>query len=1288
MATYPQGITSFIPSYQPFQLDWNVLSRNLQLKQTKYDQNWNQINNVYSRLYEAQVSNPESQKVKDNLLKEIDFNVRRITGLDLSLKQNVAQAEQVFKPFYQNANFVADIVKTSQYNTEMSKGKGFATSKNKAEQDMYWGGGLQYLQNKMDEFKSLPFNELSGFENFQYVPYVDTDKVMREIQKEMGNVKVMQRNGSYWVTTQNGELLKEPLQDRFRQALASDPRVMDVYRVEAYNAGEANIKNKMSQDANLNREAAEKLYINEELQPLIEAQQRRLEKTISDKEVVQKKIDSLKLKSKNNATPEVDSALVQYEKYLSDLQQLEDINTANLESLKGNATSTGNTEGGSGIDPNDLDRLRYGIDLNVAGKFLESDILSTAEAMSIANFEQTYKVDDIAKIAYTKNAELMNYQKKKFIDAAAKAGMFPYLSTNEKGDPRYFEWADENKREEKEIAKKKLDAEIKKGLETGSYVPDENGIPRLNEKKHAVQSMNVQGATPGDVNRADQEALMDQNVANAKAEVVEGLGDLLTVMDQMLDNGTASPDEVHSILGSFQDVGSAEYVNYQKVKEMYDSGEIRNQEAYELLRALNQSTYQTQIEKEAGVDLTTSTDISNQSNTSEVQKRIQKLKEKNEAEYPWRGGVNQAGMPFYDEAGLLIGTDANAQTQSMRKQFYDMSDEEKLAYVKQQLKPSLTPLFGETKVNPQGVFLAGIAEKISDSQGYMSVGLENNLIDGKETGDFTNKKQEDFINFDLGLILDNYKTFVQENNALMSDEQKAKNIKIYNLVSDFEDYKDVAYQTYLANVKRTQEEQALLKDYALKVGGNMADRVSLLKEFDPDLGKWRDVTFEEYARKVKNVYSPQEMVPTNNLTLTGMAQDFMKGWGPVAAGTAWMHAASPATLGAPTIISQATAVGAGLVTMLVPAIFDGAEDLANTFYYKDDGEIFIHGMNREREMNAFYGAEDLITLKGRGNNLRHEYNAYMAELQRIYKDQEIKTPIPGVRTFIDAKTKGSGVGDLTVSTPAIEVDPDIPTAMPTKMFLSELQPILRSLEVKANQAGNDLNDVSVYGVSQADFEKTTDEFGGDEVADLANLIITDLTDYPSKNDGYKVKEFKIGVSPLSKDSAKEGAIIIWPNESFLDQKLKILFPEADQKTKRENLKAQVLQQSQGLAISVPVDVVKNTELYKSQSMSTIVQAINNDSRGYRDYYSSEPGYMLRFTPIGIGSENSMQVTHYFPVYDIVTGEQTIQENIVEKAVLGRNVHDYKNHFMTEVVPAYARQNAARYQQYKAQSKAE
>ena len=167
MAKYPQGITSFIPTYQPFQLDWNVLAKNVQLKQTRYDQNWQQLNNVYGALYNADVSNPESQKVKDGLLKQIDFNVKRVTGMDLSLKQNVTQAQQVFKPFYENPNLMADVVRTSEYKKAMGYGKGLSTSKNKDERAMYWDGGLNYLGNKMEEFKAMPFNQLSSAGNFE-----------------------------------------------------------------------------------------------------------------------------------------------------------------------------------------------------------------------------------------------------------------------------------------------------------------------------------------------------------------------------------------------------------------------------------------------------------------------------------------------------------------------------------------------------------------------------------------------------------------------------------------------------------------------------------------------------------------------------------------------------------------------------------------------------------------------------------------------------------------------------------------------------------------------------------------------------------------------------------------------------------------------------------------------------------------------------------------------------------------------------------------------------------------
>ena len=94
MATYLQGVTDFIPDYQPFQPDYNFYANALQTKQTQYDSNWKQLNNLYGQLYSADLTHGDNIKKKDELLKQIDFNLKRVSGLDLSLEQNVNQAMQ------------------------------------------------------------------------------------------------------------------------------------------------------------------------------------------------------------------------------------------------------------------------------------------------------------------------------------------------------------------------------------------------------------------------------------------------------------------------------------------------------------------------------------------------------------------------------------------------------------------------------------------------------------------------------------------------------------------------------------------------------------------------------------------------------------------------------------------------------------------------------------------------------------------------------------------------------------------------------------------------------------------------------------------------------------------------------------------------------------------------------------------------------------------------------------------------------------------------------------------
>ena len=47
MATYLQGVTDYIPQFQPYQPDLNLYANVLQTKQTQYDTAWKSINKIY-----------------------------------------------------------------------------------------------------------------------------------------------------------------------------------------------------------------------------------------------------------------------------------------------------------------------------------------------------------------------------------------------------------------------------------------------------------------------------------------------------------------------------------------------------------------------------------------------------------------------------------------------------------------------------------------------------------------------------------------------------------------------------------------------------------------------------------------------------------------------------------------------------------------------------------------------------------------------------------------------------------------------------------------------------------------------------------------------------------------------------------------------------------------------------------------------------------------------------------------------------------------------------------------
>ncbi len=114
MATYLQGVTDYIPEFQPFQPDLNFYANVLQTKQTQYDTNWKALNKIYGQYFYSDLSREDNIQIKDELLKNIDFNLKRISGLDLSLEQNVEQAAQVFKPFYEELRGIMAVMAAHQ----------------------------------------------------------------------------------------------------------------------------------------------------------------------------------------------------------------------------------------------------------------------------------------------------------------------------------------------------------------------------------------------------------------------------------------------------------------------------------------------------------------------------------------------------------------------------------------------------------------------------------------------------------------------------------------------------------------------------------------------------------------------------------------------------------------------------------------------------------------------------------------------------------------------------------------------------------------------------------------------------------------------------------------------------------------------------------------------------------------------------------------------------------------------------------------------------------------------
>jgi hypothetical protein len=262
MSTYIQGVTDYIPELQPFQPDLNFYSNVMQIKQTRYDDAKNKINDLYGSLLYADMTNPENIKRRDNYFKVIDQDIKKISGLDLSLQQNVDQALNVFKGFHDDKYMPTDMAWTKKYKAAVGKHNMLknCTDPKKCGDMIAWDEGLQELEYKREAFAKAGLEETLNMEAPSYTGYFNWKPGAMKFAKEQGmSITKDKSTGKFIVRNKNGELIKNGMETLLTTVYGDNPRI------SANNYTKAFVTRKNTIKANAamygSEEEAEKMYI-------------------------------------------------------------------------------------------------------------------------------------------------------------------------------------------------------------------------------------------------------------------------------------------------------------------------------------------------------------------------------------------------------------------------------------------------------------------------------------------------------------------------------------------------------------------------------------------------------------------------------------------------------------------------------------------------------------------------------------------------------------------------------------------------------------------------------------------------------------------------------------------------------------------------------------------------------------------------------------------------------------------------------------------------------------------
>jgi hypothetical protein len=205
----------------------------------QYEAGLNKVSSDYSSIVNAPLTNNDNIEQRKQYISQIQDGLKKVAPTDLSLPQNVAQAENLYAPFWQDTPMLQDMSYTKYAQGELSKNDAWNSSTDKATRAQSSPYNAQYIQQGLNKLATTDRSNIGKLQRRSVVPFYDIDSDIDAAYKEEGDkgVDTTSVSGNGIVTEHNGIKSKDAFKAWYLSKLGSkyDPQLYITEAVKVQN---------------------------------------------------------------------------------------------------------------------------------------------------------------------------------------------------------------------------------------------------------------------------------------------------------------------------------------------------------------------------------------------------------------------------------------------------------------------------------------------------------------------------------------------------------------------------------------------------------------------------------------------------------------------------------------------------------------------------------------------------------------------------------------------------------------------------------------------------------------------------------------------------------------------------------------------------------------------------------------------------------------------------------------------------------------------------------------------